>query len=59
MTQTEFPALRRLGYAYLDNAATTQKPDCVLEEMRRIYETCNANVHRSPPCHRAADDGGV
>jgi cysteine desulfurase/selenocysteine lyase len=33
--------------AYLDNAATTQKPLAVLEAIRRYYEHSNANVHRS------------
>ncbi len=32
--------------AYLDNAATTQKPRAVLEAMTRYYEQHNANVHR-------------
>lgn len=31
---------------YLDNAATTQKPLCVLDASRRYYESYNANVHR-------------
>lgn len=31
---------------YLDNAATTQKPQVVLEEMLDYYQTDNANVHR-------------
>lgn len=31
---------------YLDNAATTQKPQSVLERLRTYYETSNANVHR-------------
>ena len=33
--------------AYLDNAATTQKPASVLAAIRRFYERSNANVHRS------------
>lgn len=32
---------------YLDNAATTQVPRCVVEEIARHYATDNANVHRS------------
>ncbi len=35
---------RRL--VYLDNAATTQKPLCVLDAMREEYLSVNANVHR-------------
>jgi cysteine desulfurase/selenocysteine lyase len=32
---------------YLDNAATSQKPRAVLEELTRFYEQDNSNVHRS------------
>jgi cysteine desulfurase/selenocysteine lyase len=32
---------------YLDNAATSQKPRCVIEATRRYYESQNANVHRA------------
>jgi cysteine desulfurase / selenocysteine lyase len=46
----EFPILsaRIHGHplAYLDNAATTQKPRVVLDALRHYYETSNANVHR-------------
>jgi cysteine desulfurase/selenocysteine lyase len=46
----QFPALRQLvrGHplAYLDNAATTQKPAAVLRAIERHYERANANVHR-------------
>lgn len=31
---------------YLDNAATTQKPACVVDAMVNEYYTVNANVHR-------------
>ena len=31
---------------FLDNAATTQKPRCVIEAEREFYEHSNANVHR-------------
>jgi len=33
--------------AYLDNAATSQKPEAVLRAMDRYYREENANVHRS------------
>jgi cysteine desulfurase/selenocysteine lyase len=33
--------------AYLDNAATTQKPRVVLQAIDRYYQRTNANVHRS------------
>ena len=46
----DFPILSRKVYdrplAYLDNAATTQKPLCVLDAMREEYLNVNANVHR-------------
>ena len=46
----DFPILSREVYGhplvYLDNAATTQKPLCVLDAMRREYLNVNANVHR-------------
>ena len=31
---------------YLDSAATSQKPDLVLEAMNRYYAEYNANIHR-------------
>ncbi len=31
---------------YLDNAATTQKPQCVIDAVSRYYESQNSNVHR-------------
>lgn len=31
---------------YLDSAATAQKPQCVVDEMRHYYERITANVHR-------------
>ena len=46
----DFPILGRTVYnkplVYLDNAATTQKPLCVLDAMRDEYLNVNANVHR-------------
>ncbi|MDP9140507.1 MAG: SufS family cysteine desulfurase [Pseudomonadota bacterium] len=33
--------------AYLDNGATTQKPEAVLQALDRYYRTQNANVHRA------------
>ena len=46
----DFPILGREVYkrplVYLDNAATTQKPRCVVEAMANEYYTVNANVHR-------------
>jgi cysteine desulfurase / selenocysteine lyase len=31
---------------YLDNAATTQKPKCMIDALTSYYETSNSNVHR-------------
>ena len=31
---------------YLDNAATTQKPQCVIDAVTRYYQNHNANIHR-------------
>ena len=46
----DFPALdQRVGdrpLAYLDNAATAQKPRCVIEAIAHFYRCDNANVHR-------------
>jgi cysteine desulfurase/selenocysteine lyase len=46
----DFPILRRLirgrPLTYLDNAATTQKPQAVLDALTNYYTTSNANVHR-------------
>ena len=48
--RADFPILSRTVYGkplvYLDNAATTQKPLCVLDAMRDEYLNVNANVHR-------------
>ncbi|MBQ8452982.1 MAG: cysteine desulfurase [Prevotella sp.] len=49
-TREDFPILSREVYGrplvYFDNAATTQKPLCVLDAMRDEYLNVNANVHR-------------
>ncbi|NUO03420.1 MAG: cysteine desulfurase [Saprospiraceae bacterium] len=43
----EFPIFRHQPeLIYFDNAATTQKPDAVLEAERYFYEHHNANAHR-------------
>ncbi|MGL4364522.1 MAG: aminotransferase class V-fold PLP-dependent enzyme [Bacteroidales bacterium] len=31
---------------YLDNAATTQKPQCVINTINDLHMQCNANIHR-------------
>lgn len=46
--RAEFPLLaRQAELIYFDNAATTQKPLCVLDAERAFYESSNANVHRA------------
>jgi cysteine desulfurase / selenocysteine lyase len=46
----EFPILRRRVHGrplvYLDNAATTQKPQRVIDRLVRYYTAENANIHR-------------
>ena len=50
----DFPLLgKRADVVYLDNAATTQKPQRVIDALRSYYETANANVHRG--AHRLSD----
>ena len=50
MNRDDFPILSRTVYdrplVYLDNAAPTQKPRCVVEAMMEEYYNVNANVHR-------------
>ena len=54
----QFPILSRQidgkPLVYLDNAATTQKPQCVIDALVDYYATCNANVHRG--AHQLADE---
>ena len=54
----EFPALSGKVYGkpivYFDNAATSQRPRCVLEAADRFSVVSNANIHRA--VHRMADD---
>ncbi len=46
----DFPILSREVHkhplVYFDNAATTQKPQCVIDAIAREYAEVNANVHR-------------
>jgi len=48
--RADFPILSREVYGkplvYFDNAATTQKPLCVIRKIEEVYSTINANIHR-------------
>ena len=48
--RADFPILSRTvngkPLVYLDNAATTQKPTKVIDAVRNVYESMNANIHR-------------
>ena len=54
----DFPILARQvngqPLTYLDSAATTQKPQAVIDAIRRYYARTNANVHRA--AHALADE---
>ena len=49
--RNDFPLLKQTSrnrpLVYLDNAATTQKPQSVLDSMNDFYRRSNANVHRA------------
>ena len=42
----DFPLLMNTDVAYLDSAATAQRPRCVLDAEEKFYTTCNANPLR-------------
>ena len=48
--RSSFPILQHEVHGkplvYLDNAATSQKPEVVLEVSRHYYERLNSNIHR-------------
>ncbi|MBT4594524.1 aminotransferase class V-fold PLP-dependent enzyme, partial [bacterium] len=44
--RSKFPFFSNTSYAYLDSAATSQKPKSVIDTMRDFYERENASVHR-------------
>ena len=48
--RADFPILNREVYnkplVYFDNGATTQKPQCVLDEVDEVYKSYNGNIHR-------------
>ena len=43
----DFPIFNNSDLVYLDNAATTHKPQSVLDAVDRLYTEANANVHRA------------
>lgn len=49
--RADFPLLHQQVYnkplVYFDNAATTQKPQIVIDAVRDYYLTVNSNIHRS------------
>lgn len=53
-----FPALQQSVYGkplvYLDNSATSQKPQCVIDLVDGMHKGANANVHRA--MHKLSDD---
>ena len=57
--RTDFPILGRVlpngkNLVYFDNAATSQKPQCVIDAMSNFYENYNSNAHRAN--HTLADE---
>ena len=50
MKREDFPILKEQVYGrelvYLDNAATSQKPQQVLDAITEAYSTWNSNIHR-------------
>lgn len=56
--RSQFPALQQKVYGkplvYLDNGATSQKPQCVIDLVDKMHNGANANVHRA--MHKLSDD---
>ena len=57
--RADFPALQQTIYedkplVYLDNAATSQKPQAVIDRLTRYYSRENSNVHRG--VHRLSQE---
>jgi cysteine desulfurase/selenocysteine lyase len=50
MRSSDFPILKQQVHGkrlvYFDNAATSQKPQCVIDAISEAYSTWNANIHR-------------
>lgn len=47
MFKNDFPYFKNSKITYLDNAATTQKPQAVIDAQTHYYENYCANTHRS------------
>ena len=55
--RSDFPLLaNNPRLHYLDSAATSQKPQAVLDAIRDFYETSNANPHRGAYALSVAGD---
>lgn len=56
--RSRFPALGQMVWGkplvYLDNGATSQKPQCVIDLVDKMHCGANANVHRA--MHKLSDD---
>ena len=56
--RADFPVLRRLvndkPLVYFDNAATSQKPNAVIDAITKYYREYNANIHRG--IHKLAEE---
>lgn len=54
MNKSDFPILNEQVYGkplvYLDNAATTQKPQVVIDALNDYYKRINSNIHRGVHC---------
>ncbi|MBQ1819106.1 MAG: cysteine desulfurase [Bacteroidales bacterium] len=54
MNRNDFPILNEKVYGktlvYLDNAATTQKPQVVIDALSDYYRRINSNIHRGVHC---------
>jgi cysteine desulfurase/selenocysteine lyase len=50
MSRADFPILKQQEHGrplvYLDNAATSQKPQAVIDAIVEAYSTWNSNIHR-------------
>jgi cysteine desulfurase / selenocysteine lyase len=59
--RNQFPVLSRLVHdkslVYLDNGATTQKPQCVIDSICDYYSRYNANIHRG--VHQLSQEASV